>query len=744
MEHPRCPKCGEPVPPDARWGICPHCLLQPGADTFVSSFSKESCRFADYELGRQIGRGGMGVVYQAFQVSLRRTVAIKMILDTQASSPSVRRRFAVEAEAAAKLDHPNIVPIYEIGEHEGQPFLSMKLVQGGSLRERITAGDLGVGARAVERGVNGGETSGRERDIVALMIAVGRAVHHANQQGVLHRDLKPANILVDQEGRPHLTDFGLAKILRAVADEDPSVTRSAAILGTPSYMPPEQVSGGAISVASDVYGLGAILYELLTNSPPFRAHTVLETLRLVTDQEPVRPRLLNRAVDSDLETIALKCLEKRPEARYASALDFVEDLERWQRQEPIRARPASLALRARRWVLRNPAAAGLILSLCAGLTAALLLLVNLVKQKQHIELLAGIQREELAREVQALWDKPEEKYVHLSGPKLAELDYRIPNPPNERTLTLNLALSIDSDPIRQAESFAPLLADLEKHMSRTLGRPVLIELQLHKARSWASPAITSGDVEIQRLSVLTYVRLRAAGVAIQPLVQFREHKEACIFASQKSGLTKIKDAAGYRAAFAHTNSIVSTLAKVHLARFGISAAQLKACVNHTENSVDGLDAMAALHEMATEYDVDDYAHSIVVKKVRSDDFDIGVAPVRRFEANRYRRSGLVELYRFPVPSNIFVVRSGLDPAIIRALRLAFLALDDKARLGKIGLMAVGGFEAIEDRDFDAMRQALTEDLNFFERGLPATNVNRTADGSRAGMAPPNRILRPGR
>jgi eukaryotic-like serine/threonine-protein kinase len=287
--------------------------------------------FGDYELLAEIARGGMGIVYRARQVSLNRIVALKMILAGQFASSQDVDRFHKEAEAAANLDHPHIVPIYEVGEHEGQPYFSMKFIEGGTLAGR----PLPLPARQAAQ----------------IMVAASHAVHHAHQRGILHRDLKPGNILLDVSGQPFVTDFGLAKRVEAHDQH----TRTGAIVGTPSYMPPEQArSEKVLTTAADVYGLGAILYELLTGQPPFRADTPLDTVLQVLEREPERPGKLNLRIDSDLDTICLKCLDKDPAKRYDSAAALASDLEHWLAGEPISARPVGTPARLWRWCRRNP------------------------------------------------------------------------------------------------------------------------------------------------------------------------------------------------------------------------------------------------------------------------------------------------------------------------------------------------------------------------------------------------------
>jgi len=370
-----CRKCGAKIFSDAPEGLCASCMLKIALGTFREAAvagvvdpgspdelsppnanpppdNKTTTHVAgmlgelgDYELLEEVGRGGQGVVFRARQKSLNRTVALKVISLGQWARKAHVKRFRLEAEAAAHLEHPGIVPIHEVGERDGSCYFSMKFVEGGQLDEVIRRTPMPI------------------RQAAELIAKVARTVHYAHEHGILHRDIKPGNILLDAKGEPHLTDFGLARLV----EMESSVTQTLDVLGTPSYMAPEQAVGNnaAVSEVTDVYGLGAVLYQLLTGQPPFAGGTTYETIKLLEDTEPKKPRLLNPKIDRDLSTICLKCLEKDPKRRYSSALALAEDLERWLKHEPISARHTGIFLRGRKWVRRNPTTAGLMASLIA-------------------------------------------------------------------------------------------------------------------------------------------------------------------------------------------------------------------------------------------------------------------------------------------------------------------------------------------------------------------------------------------
>ena len=392
-----CGKCGAKIFSDAPEGLCTGCALESALgvlpnpvaaspdgssaeypqrsnanpEPYVETtprLAKMLGELGDYELLEEIGRGGQGVVFRARQKSLNRIVALKVIGLGQWATKAHLKRFRLEAEAAASLDHPCIVPIYEVGERDSHCYFSMKLIEGGQLDEVVKHTPISI------------------RQAVELIAKVARTVSYAHEHGILHRDIKPGNILLDIKGKPHLTDFGLARLV----ESESTVTRTLEVLGTPSYMSPEQAAGSnnKLTSATDVYGLGAVLYQLLTGHPPFAGGTTYETIKLLLETEPRAPRLWNPKVDRDLSTICLKCLEKDPKRRYPSAPALADDLERWLRHEPIQARRTGVVGRGKKWLQRNPNVAAMV-----ALSLALIAAVGVIVWKSglfHHPAAAGI------------------------------------------------------------------------------------------------------------------------------------------------------------------------------------------------------------------------------------------------------------------------------------------------------------------------------------------------------------------
>ena len=373
-----CRKCGAKILSDAPEGLCTGCVLETALGSFpdvvagvgdpgeppspmpaTARAAKTLGELGDYELLEEVGRGGQGVVFRARQKSLNRIVALKVIGLGQWATKTHLRRFRLEAEAAASLDHPCIVPIYEVGERDGQCYFSMKFVEGGQLDEVVKDAPMSI------------------RQAVGLIAKVACTVHYAHEHGILHRDINQETFCLMHKGDPHLTDFGLARLV----ESESTVTRTQEVLGTPSYMAPEQAAGNnaELTSATDVYGLGAVLYQLLTSHPPFAGGTTYETIKLLLETEPRQPRLWNPKVDRDLSTICLKCLEKDPQRRYSSALALAEDLDRWLRHEPILARRTGIVHRGKKWLQRNPTAAGI-----AVLSLALVAAVGVIVWKSDL------------------------------------------------------------------------------------------------------------------------------------------------------------------------------------------------------------------------------------------------------------------------------------------------------------------------------------------------------------------------
>jgi len=400
--HPRCPDCGEVLPGNAVLGLCPRCVLlqstqvdalppeATGEESKLSSGPPGSIRhvFGNYELLEEIGRGGMGVVYRARQRELNRVVALKMVMPELLCSRSHIQRFRLEAETAARLEHPHLLPIYEVGDDSGQPYYAMKLVEGLSLAKRLK--EVCLPALGDATTSSSKKTAGRQHRIAGLMHKIASAVAHAHERGVLHRDLKPANVLMDESGEPFVADFGLAKLF----EQDAHLTQSLAIVGTPAYAAPEQVedTGRQLTTAADVYSLGAILYALMTGRAPHEGASTLAILRQVKEEAVKPPHAVVLNVNRDLETICLKCLEKDSLRRYQTAGELADELKRFLSGEPITARPVTTPERLWRWSCRKPALAS---ALSAVVVVFLAGVIGVLIQWQRAEANAEARQEEI-------------------------------------------------------------------------------------------------------------------------------------------------------------------------------------------------------------------------------------------------------------------------------------------------------------------------------------------------------------
>jgi serine/threonine protein kinase len=676
----------------------------------------------DYELLRQIGRGGMGVVYQAHQFSLNRDVALKLVLDANQSSPRAIGRFQLEAEAAARLHHPNIVPIYEIAEVDEQHFLTMKLIEGGSLARRMSGGEFRVtpGKQA------GAAIHQLQVRIARLVITVARAVHYAHEHGVLHRDIKPGNILIDEAGEPHLTDFGLAKLAN---DSATVVSESGGIAGTPAYMAPEQARGERLNRAADIYSLGVVLYELLTGKPPFTAATPLETLRLITDQEPANPTTTtNGLIDADLATISLKCLEKNPAARYASAKDLAEDLERWLKHEPIRARPLGSAARLQRWGRRNPVGTSLIAVLVLAFVSTTLLSLRLRVARQRAEkgeevaqLRADAIRDGIFASIEQLWGSTNQQFQLITSEQLSAF---LPTPKTvvdyfARHTRVTFGVSVTESPITQAQKYAKPFAQVEERMSELLGHPVLVDLKLFKFNTTKVLEVISAQkgqvdhVDFAAVGAYAYVRAKAREPGISLIARESDPKPSVFFIQKGSGITNFTQFKGKRLAFGDLAATISFWAKVHLARNHIFGSEV--AWDHLNSKPAYLERLQreGLRNAARERS---HSHAAGIVAVLSNKADIAVA--RREFVQDLTKDRLQIVFEYESTPQLWVASRKPEPSVTAAFRKAFIETKAIVLEGGANPRQITRLLPVEDSYFDPLRQVLTNEVARFEGDRP--------------------------
>lgn len=702
-----CAHCGTQIRPDVPFQQCPRCLIDLGRSTRIEEegealldkpMTPQSAGF-DYDLLEQIGRGGMGLVYRARQKSLNRIVAVKMIAKGDFASPAALARFRREAETAAKLDHPNIVAIIEVGERQANPYLVMRFVEGDSLARFLPKFALAHEAR-------GAEAAHAQIRNARLISTVSRAVDYAHSRGVLHRDLKPSNILLDLHDIPHLTDFGIAKLL----DHDTHLTQTAELLGTLSYMAPEQAAGKPISRGADIYSLGAILYELLTGRPPFSGAKI-DVLRQVISEDPLQPRLINPAIDRDLETISIKCLDKDAGRRYATALQLAEDLERWQRHEPILARQVGPITRLQRWAVRNPAVATLIVTLTIGMVTTLALLARANEEKARKSIALDILRTESARQLQEVWDsgKPffeikSETLSTMAGMEVAGLMN------TEQRFTI--ALVPEGNPLDRVLRAAPMFDQLERSMTEESDAPTRFDLRLYRDHAGALEALVERKVDFAQLNAREFLRARERDPKVRPLIQILPMAgftdAAVVFTHRSTGIQRLSDLRGKKFLMGTADSTMTYWAKVNLAEAGVRGRDL-AGFRYIDRMLD----VFGDHSVKPATPVGNpYSSMAPVEAVLAGLYDAGVVREKRFREVAAEKE-LVALAKFPDSGELLVASGNLPADVASAFQRLMLNVKDSA-LNQPLLNSPARFKAAASSDFDLMISKLPAEAAFEE------------------------------
>jgi serine/threonine protein kinase len=631
-------------------------------------------------------------------------------------SPVLRRRFFIEAEAVARLDHPNIIPIYEVGEFEDQPFFSMKMVSGGSLRKKMTLGEWGLPQDGAS--FDKSTVVDKLKKIVRLIATLARAVHHAHLQQVIHRDLKPGNILFDSNNTPYVADFGLAKILDA---DHSNVSQMTEVIGTLPYMAPEQVRAKPVTSATDIYSLGVILYELLAGQLPFHGNSPNDTLRLIENQPPLRLSHGNKYIPKDLETICLKCLEKDPGSRFLSAEVLAEDLERWLANQPIKARSAGPLLRIGRWAKRNPLGAAFIFILLLSLLAMSVAFFQQRKLQIYNDMLRSLLAADINQSILDLGNIPGKNSMVVHAFELAFINnWEHPNP-NDIKLTFEVI--IESEPTAQMAALSPLVQYLQQQMSRELHRKVFFNLRFCRSSQSSFQEILSKDPpDFQRLGAVAYLRARTQNPALTAVLQEGIGKLAVIFARTDSLITNLSQFADRTFAFGDINSTISVLAKYYLYREGgiygtnqsYPGLHLKfyKCFDETP-----LPSGLTSNNVTSLVWVRPFSNAEALERVRTNEFDGAVIQQRFFDHFSRGGSELRKVKSFQITPNVYVAKADADPNIVKAFQNAMLSIN-KNQPGLIGKLPfpqpIGDFQMPDTKALDGLHSMLTNEVAAFD------------------------------
>lgn len=601
----------------------------------------------------------MGLVFAAHQLSLNRMVALKFLRDAAVADDHLLCRFRAEAESIARLDHPNIVKIHEMGDFQGLPYLCMELLEGESLRDRLVHGAYRLNGPGTSR-------SGaleKQREIARLVGSLARALEHAHQRHVLHRDIKPENIVIDPGGKPRLTDFGLAKFLepRSALLVTTTFSQPGAPVGTPSYMSPEQADGSEATAATDVYGLGAVLYELLTGEPPFRGTSVAETLQWVKELPPRRPRSVHPFVDRDLETICLRCLEKDPFRRFASMAALAEDLEAWLDGRPIRSRRLGPLERSVRWMRRNRTGTALIGSLLVMLGLTLTFLVKIARHEETARIAAATLVEERHLRLMSAWETPGVTSLRISWSDLVLIgDGRIILEP-EDAIRVSMGAEVTGNLMRGAKIRYPMLLRVGSDLGKRLGRPVIFDFVALKPGAGRLPSPAVEPVDVQVLEPLACLDLLERDPQVTVLGQRQQRRKGVLVVGVGSGIEQVGDLVGRTIAFGRQDDILTVRAKARLADASLAAARLRA-VHLRDDTEAGDVGVRTAHSMRS------HSRELAQRVARR---EADAAPTLSVRFELYRSLGLASIAEFECEGPILVARSGLDPRMVKALREAF-------------------------------------------------------------------------